>query len=60
MPKTSDMPDPEWYLEQFRLHIDTIHGLFKACPPQQWEALSLEIGDALADVGEKVRRDATK
>ena len=52
--KLSEMPDPEWYLEQFRSHIDTIHELFKVCPPQQWKALSLSIGDALAEVSEKV------
>ena len=50
----SETPEPEWYLEQFRSHIVTIHKLFKACPPQQWKALSLAIGDALAEVGEKI------
>jgi hypothetical protein len=45
--------DPEWYLAQFRSHIGKIHELFKAVPPQQWKALSLSIGDALAKVGEK-------
>jgi hypothetical protein len=49
----SEFPEPEWYLEQFRSHVSTIHDLFKACPPQQWKALSLAIGDALAEVGEK-------
>ena len=49
----SETPEPEWYLEQFRSHIVTIHKLFKACQPQQWKALSLAIGDALAEVGEK-------
>ena len=51
--KLSDIPDPDWYLEQFRSHIGTIHGLFKVCPPQRWKALSLSLGDALAGVGEK-------
>jgi hypothetical protein len=51
--KLSEIPDPNWYLEQFRSHIDKIHVLFKVCPPQQWKALSLAIGDALAEVGEK-------
>jgi hypothetical protein len=51
--KLSEMPDPEWYLEQFRSHIGTIHELFKVCPPQRWKALSRSIGDALAEVGEK-------
>jgi hypothetical protein len=51
--KLIEMPDPEWYLEQFRSHIGKIHELFKAVPPQQWKALSLSIGDALARVGEK-------
>ena len=50
----SETPEPEWYLEQFRSHIGTIHELFKVCPPQQWKTLSLAIGDALAEVGEKV------
>jgi hypothetical protein len=31
--KLSEMPDPEWYLEQFRSHIGTIHELFKVCHP---------------------------
>ncbi len=48
------MPDPEWYLEQFRSHIGKIQVLFKVCPPQRWKALSLLIGDALAEVGKKV------
>ena len=52
--KLSEMPDPEWYLEQFRSHIGTIHELFKVCPPQQCKALSSSIGHALAEVGEKV------
>ena len=51
--KLSEMPDPEWYLEQFRSHIGTIHELFKVCPPQRWKTLSWSIGDALAEVGEK-------
>jgi hypothetical protein len=51
--KRSEMPDPGWYLEQFRSHVGKIHELFKVCPPQQWKALSLSIGDALAEVGEK-------
>ena len=50
----SEMPDPEWYLEQFRSHIGTIHELFKDCPPQQWKGLSLAIGDALAGVRKTV------
>jgi hypothetical protein len=50
----SEMPDPEWYLEQFRSHIGTIHELFKDCPPQQWKVLSLAIGDALAGVRKTV------
>jgi hypothetical protein len=49
----SEFPEPEWYLEQFRSHIITIQELFKACPPQQWKTLSLAIGDALAEAGEK-------
>ena len=49
----SEMPDPEWYLEQFRSHIGTIHELFKVCPPQRWKALSWSIANALAEVGEK-------
>ena len=52
--KRSEIPDPGWYLEQFRSHVGKIHELFKVCPPQQWKALSLSIGDALAEVGEKV------
>ena len=52
--KLSEVPDPEWYLEQFRSHIGKIHELFKACPPQKWKALSWSIGDALAEAGEKV------
>ena len=51
--KLSEMPDPEWYLKQFRSHIGMIHELFKVCPPQRWKALSWSIGDALAKVGEK-------
>jgi hypothetical protein len=51
--KLSEIPDPDWYLEQFRSHIGEIHELFKLCPPQQWKALSLSIGEALAEVGEK-------
>jgi hypothetical protein len=49
----SELPGPEWYLEQFRSHIGAIHALFKACPPQQWKTLSLAIRDALTEVGEK-------
>ena len=49
----SEIPDPEWYLEQFRSHIGTIHELFKVCPPQRWKALSWSIANALAEVGEK-------
>ena len=48
----SEMPDPEWYLDQFRSHIGTIHELFKGCPPQRWKALSRSIAIALAEVGE--------
>jgi hypothetical protein len=48
--KLSEIPDPEWYLEQFRSHIGMIHELFKDCPAQQRKALSLAIGDALAGV----------
>ena len=51
--KLSEMPDPEWYLEQFRSHFGTIHELFKVCPPQRWKALSWLIANALAEVGEK-------
>jgi hypothetical protein len=51
--KLSEMPDPDWYLGQFRSHIAKIHELFKVCPPQHWKALSSSIGDALAEVGEK-------
>jgi hypothetical protein len=51
--KLSEIPDPDWYLQQFRSHVDKIHELFKVCPPQRWKALSLSIGDALAMVGEK-------
>ena len=50
----SEFPEPEWYLEQFRSHVSTIHDLFKACPPQQWKTLSLAIRDALAGAGEKI------
>ena len=52
--KLSEMPDPDWYLEQFRSHVGKIHDLFKVCPPQKWKALSSSIGHALAEVGEKV------
>jgi len=52
--KLSEMPDPDWYLEQFRSHVGKIHELFKVCPPQQWKALSSSIGHALAEIGEKV------
>jgi hypothetical protein len=51
--KLIEMPDPEWYLEQFRSHIGKIHELFEACPPEQWKALSLSFGGALAEIGEK-------
>jgi alpha-amylase/alpha-mannosidase (GH57 family) len=44
---------PEWYLEQFRSHVEAIHELFKACPPKQWKPLSQAIRDALANVGKK-------
>ena len=47
----SKSPEPEWYLEQFRVHFGTIQTLFEACPPQQWEDLSLAIGIALDGVG---------
>jgi hypothetical protein len=50
----SQVPDPEWYLEQFRLHAGTIHELFKDCPAQQWKTLSLAIHDALAEVRKTV------
>src|SRR5438132_11031809 len=53
--KLSEMPNPEWYLEQFRSHVGKIHELFKICPPRQWKALSLSIEDALSEVGEKAR-----
>jgi hypothetical protein len=49
----SEFPKPEWYVEHFRSHISTIHELFKGCPSQQWTTLSLAIGGALAEVGEK-------
>ena len=52
--EASKSPEPEWYLEQFRVHFGTIQALFEACPPQQWEALSLALGDALDAVGKKV------
>ena len=52
--KRSEIPDPERYLEQFRSHVGKIHELFKVCPPQQWKALSLSIGDALTEIGAKV------
>ena len=51
--KLPEMPDPQWYLEQFRSHIGKIHELFKVCPPQQWKALSLSIGNALSEVAKK-------
>jgi hypothetical protein len=50
----SELPGPEWYLEQFRSHIGAIDELFRACPPQQWKTLSMAIKDALAEVGEKI------
>jgi transcriptional regulator with XRE-family HTH domain len=53
--KLPGMPDPEWYLEQFRSHAGTIHDLFKDCPAQKWKALSLAIGDALAEVRKAIR-----
>ena len=49
--EASKSPEPEWYLEQFRVHFGTIQTLFEACPPQQWEDLSLAIGIALDGVG---------
>ena len=49
--ESSESPGPEWYLEQFRSYIGAIDELFKACPPQQWEDLSLAIGIALDGVG---------
>ena len=52
--KPSELPGPEWYLEEFRSHIGAIDELFKACPPQQWKTLSLAIRDALAGAGEKI------
>ena len=52
--EASKSPEPEWYLEQFRVHFGTIQALFEACPPQQWEALSLALRDALDAVGKKV------
>ena len=52
--KLSELPGPEWYLEEFRSHIGAIDELFKACPPQQWKTLSLAIRDALAGAGEKI------
>ena len=53
--EASRSPEPEWYLEQFRVHFGTIQGLFEACPPQQWETLSLALGDALDAVGKGYR-----
>jgi hypothetical protein len=50
----SELPEPEWYLEQFRSHVGAIDELFKACPPQQWKTLSLAIRDALVGVSEKI------
>ena len=52
--ESSELPGPEWYLEQFRSHIGAIDELFKACPPQKWKTLSMAIRDALAEVGEKI------
>ena len=52
--EASKSPEPEWYLEQFRVHFGTIQTLFEACPPQQWEALSLALGEALDAVGKKL------
>ena len=49
----SELPGQEWYLEQFRCHVEAIDELFKACPPQQWKSMSLAIRDALAQVGQK-------
>ena len=47
----SKSPEPELYLEHFRVHCGAIDALFKACPPRQWETLSLAIRDALDEVG---------
>ena len=58
--KLPEMPDPQWYLEQFRSHIGKIHELFKVCPPQQWKALSLSIGNALSEVAKKTEVKATR
>ena len=52
--EASKSPEPEWYLEKFRFHFGTIQALFEACPPQQWETLSLALGDALDAEGKKV------
>jgi hypothetical protein len=57
--EASKSPEPEWYLEKFRFHFGTIQALFKTCPPQQWKALSLALGDALDAVGKKVVAKAT-
>ena len=57
--EASKSPEPEWYLEQFRVHFGTIQSLFEACPPQQWETLSLALGDALDAVGKKVVEKVT-
>src|ERR1700730_6167800 len=57
--EASKSPEPEWYLEQFRVHFGTIQALFEACPPQQWEALSLALRDALDAVGKKVVEKVT-
>ena len=57
--EASKSPEPEWYLEQFRVHFGTIQSLFEACPPQQWETLSLALGDALDAVGKKVIEKVT-
>jgi hypothetical protein len=52
----SKSPEPEWYLEQFRVHFGTIQALFQVCPPEQWEALSLALGEALNAVGKGLER----
>ena len=49
--EASTSPEPELYLEHFRAHCGAIDALFKACPPRQWETLSLAIRDALDEVG---------
>jgi hypothetical protein len=49
--EASTSPQPELYLEYFRVHCGAIDVLFKACPPQQWGALSSAITKALDEVG---------